>query len=304
MNETIQIRPATKADSYSAFQIFEHTMADLMLRMGSTSPSKAADSQALDRMWVKRRPLFEHLAETGDQFWIAETAGKPVGYARSILRERWRQLTELFVLPDLQSGGVGSSLLSHVLPDKPNETLSIIATTDNQAQGLYLKQGVYPSVPLYYFYREPEEFVVESDLERLPAANQPETSRMLGVIDQSVLGQRRDVDHDFFLATREAFLFHRAGELMGYGYLSETGNGPIAVLDPEDIPAALSYLEGEAASQDRTHFGIEVPMVNTHAVDHLLARNFLLDGFVAVFMSNCPFKRLDRYILTSPPLFL
>lgn len=304
MKETIAIRPATPEDSYSAFLIHTDALADLRLRMGSNPATSYTDPQAMERMWKKRRPLFEHLAQTGDQFWIAEEAGKPVGYARSILRERWRQLTELFVLPDRQSGGIGSALLSHALPGKTNETLSIIATPDSRAQGLYLKQGVYPSIPLYYFYRAPEEFEVETDLEMLAASNQPETARMLGGIDQAVLGYRRDADHAFLLASREAFFFHRAGELMGYGYLSEDTNGPIAVLDPEDIPAALSYMESEAASQDHSHFGIEVPMVNQRAVDHLLNRKYQLDTFMAVFMSNRPFRKLDRYIFTFPPFFL
>jgi hypothetical protein len=32
------------------------------------------------------RPLYDHLAKTADQFWVAESGDKPVGYARSIHR--------------------------------------------------------------------------------------------------------------------------------------------------------------------------------------------------------------------------
>jgi hypothetical protein len=45
-------------------------------------------------------------------------------------------------------------------------------------------------------------------------------------------------------------------------------------------------------------------MSNHHAMDHLLARRYRLDSFVATSMSDRAFDGLDRYILTSPPFFL
>ena len=64
-------RPGTLSDSYTVFNIFERTLADLGRRIGSTSSFSADDSLTLERMWAERRSLYEHLAVTADQFWLA-----------------------------------------------------------------------------------------------------------------------------------------------------------------------------------------------------------------------------------------
>ena len=55
---------------------------------------------------------------------------------------------------------------------------------------------------------------------------------------------------------------------------------------------------------DLARFGLEVPIINRPAVDHLLARDYRLDTFVAMWMGNTPFGRFDPYIFTSPPFTL
>src|SRR5262245_15622077 len=99
----ISYRPGSIADSRTLFAIFEAAIDDLGVRMQAKSNATAGDPDA----WARRRPLFEHLARTAEHVWIAEDQGRPIGYARSILRDGVRELTELFVLPDLQSRGVG-----------------------------------------------------------------------------------------------------------------------------------------------------------------------------------------------------
>ena len=67
-------------------------------------------------MWGFFRPLYDHLARTGEHFWIAERDGESIGYARSVLRDGVRELTEFFVLPGHQSAGLGRELLSRAFP--------------------------------------------------------------------------------------------------------------------------------------------------------------------------------------------
>jgi hypothetical protein len=49
---------------------------------------------------------------------------------------------------------------------------------------------------------------------------------------------------------------------------------------------------------------MEVPMVNETAVTYLLQRGFQMDSFVAYWMCNRPFGKLEKYIITAPPFFL
>ena len=296
------LRPGTVEDSYAVFQVFEQTLADLSRRLGSTTPTSWQDPDALDLMWRERRSLYEHLAATAEHFWIAERDGRPLAFARSVLRDGLRQLTELFVVPGEQSSGMGSELLKRVFPGDGTIRRSLIATPDTRAQTLYVKAGVYPRFPVCYFGRQPELVTVKSDLSFEPIIASVEYLDHLASIDLALLGHRRQVDHIWLLGNRQGYLYRRNEQPVGFGYVG-LRNGPFGLLDADDFPAVLAHSESEAARHKR-EFGVEVPMINKTAVDYLLDRGCRIDGFLAMFMSDEPFGRFENYIVTSPPFFL
>lgn len=299
---SLTFRPGTVADSHTVFQIFEHTLADLSQRLSSTTPTSASDPVALARMWEERRSLYQHLARTAEHFWLAERDGQAIGFARSTISDGLRQLTELFVLPGGQSSGLGRELLARAFPAQDARHRSIIASPDVRALALYLKTGVYPRFPIYYFGRRPEPVTQKTDLTFEPITTSPETLAILGALDKELLGFKRDTAHAWLLAERQGYLYYRSAQAVGYGYLG-VRNGPFALLDADDFPAVLAHAENEAARRG-TEFGIEVPMVNRVAVDYLLARGYQMDSFMAMFMSDEPFGRFENYIITSPPFFM
>src|SRR5205807_1174062 len=138
-----------------------------------------ADDTDIQVWWARRQSLFEHLARTADQFWIAEEAGAAIGYARSIRREDSLELTEFFVLPGSQSAEVMDALRA---------------------------------------------------------------------IDREILGYTRDADHVWLSQTRRGHLYRRGGRAVGYGYVASP-NGPFALLDGADYPAALAQAEALAAAR-------------------------------------------------------
>lgn len=301
-NSLVTYRPGTGDDSYDVFLIFEKTLANMLQRAGSNVPTSIADPEALANMWEERQSLYIHLAQTADQFWVAEKEGQMIGFARSIVRAGVRQLTELFVLPDQQSGGVGRELMARTFPLGDTAYRLIIASADPRAQVLYLKSGIYPRFPVYYFGRQPENVRMVTDLIFEPISSSPEIIGILGKVDETVLGYRRDVDHTWLMEDRQGYIYHRDDQPVGYGYLGGR-NGPFALLDVDDFPAVLAHAENLAVASGREHFGVEVPMVNRVVVDYLLARGFRLDLLMAVMMTNEPFGRFENYILTSPPFF-
>ncbi len=300
---SVTFRPGTLADSYTVFNVFEESMADLSQRLGSMTPTSAADPVALARMWEERRSLYEHLARTAEHFWLAERDGQVIGFSRSILRDGVCELTELFVLPGQQSAGVGRELLARTFPVNGAKHRSIIATADFRAQALYLKAGVYPRFPIYYFGRAPEVVRVDTDLAFEPFTASPENLAVIGALDEALLGHRRDEDHTWLLSDRQGYLYYRGDRPVGYGYIG-TKNGPFALLDASDFPAVLAHAESEAAAQGRDEFGLKVPMVNRTTVDYLLARGYCLDSFIAILMSDAPWGKFENYIVTSPPFFV
>lgn len=296
---SVTYRVGTPEDSYAVFYLFEETIADLVRRFGVTIPTSLSSPEALAKMWDERRSLYDHLARTADQYWIAEQAGEIIGFSRAIMRGGMQELTELFVKPGIQSSGVGRELITRALPSGAAHR-TIIATPDFRAQALYLKMGVYPRFPIYYFGRTPDIVPLETDLGFVPAA---ESLEALAGIDQHILGHRRDVDHQWLLGERQGFLYTRAGQIVGYGYVGHR-NGPFALLNAADFPAVLAHAESEAARQGREHFGVEVPTINQTALAYLVSRGFKLDSFMAIFMSDAPLGKFENYIVTSPPFFM
>lgn len=264
-----------------------------------------SDPEKLAKTWKQRAPLYHHLAQTAEQFWIAERDDRAIGFARSILRDGVQQLTEFFVLPGNQSGGVGRELLARTFPADGAQRRSIIATIDTRAQARYLKSGVYPRFPLYYFYRQPEATEVESDLIIEPITSTPaaDVLTMFGDIDQAILEFRREEDHAWLLTDRQGYLYQRNGHVVGYGYVGKV-NGPFALLDAADFPAILAHAETQAAVVGSGHFGLEVPMANRAAVAYLLGRGFHMHGFITLVMSDAPFGRFENYLIMSPPYTL
>jgi hypothetical protein len=303
VNQSVVFRRGNVRDSYNTFLIFEEAYADLLKRLGSTTPTSIADPEKLDEMWVQRKPLYEHLANTADQFWVVERERKMIGFGRSILRGDLRQLTELFVLPGEQSGGVGKELIRLTFPEDGVKFRSILSTTDMRAQGLYLRSGVTPRFLAYYFGKTPEPKKLSIELEAVPIRDFDETIELLGAIDEQVFGFRREVDHLWLSSERQGFIYFYEEEPVGFGYVGHN-NGPFAVLNPELYPDVLAHAENLAAEEGRDHFGIEVPVVNRTTVSYLLNNGFKMDTFAAVLMTNAEFGDLSKYIFFSPSFFL
>ncbi len=300
----ITYRPGTLADNRATYEIFQVALLDLSRRTGTIPISGGTDAEALAAMWSRRRSLWTHLAETADQFWIAEAGEEAVGYGRSIVRDGVQELTELFIRPDRQSAGIGRELMARAFPSIGARHRVIIASSDVRALARYMKAGIYHQTAVFMFSRRPEPVALAAGLVVEPAGDAADPLAHLAAIDREILGHRRDVDHRWLLADRQAFLYRRRGRVAGYGYLSADYAGPFALLDSGDFPAVLVHAETTAHALGTRIVAFEVPLNNRPAIDHLLGRGYHIDPFAASIMADTPFGRLENYILTSPPIFL
>jgi len=306
MNTTYKItyKRAGKQDSAIALDIFARSILDFEYRSGYTPQNIPPDQSQISQTKEFFRSIFDHLGRTADQFWLAAVGGRTIGYARSILRDGFRELTDFFVLPGEQSSGVGSGLITRAFPAENTRGRSIIATTDVRAQVAYLKKGVYPITPVYYFGRSPEYRECSSDLIFHPASITPENMDAIKKLDIQIIGFRRDVDHEWLLNDRQGFLYLRDDNPVGYGYVGKVSSGPIALLDCEDFPAVLAHAESYAAFHGFAEFGLQVPLVNRWAVDYLLAFGYRVNPFLALLMLDGLHGKFENYILTSPVVFI
>ena len=300
----ITYRKATHKDNFTAFSIFRKSIEDYGQRTGVMAITGGNDPEKMKQLWERRRLFWEHLTDSSDQYWLAEKDnGEAIGYARSILRDNHRELTEFFVVPDSQSAGVGKELISRAFPnDTPHR--SIIATSDFRAVLRYLKAGVKPFVTASYYERTPELVSVETDLAMETPNDAQSAIQIMSGIDLVILGHRRDVDHTFLMQDRTLYFYKRNGQVVGYGYIEKDYYGPFALLDNTDFPAVLAHAETQANLLGAGSVGFETPSINTIVVDYLMKRSYRLEGFMGSILSNKPFGKFENYLLTSPPWFL
>ncbi|MBP6016786.1 MAG: GNAT family N-acetyltransferase [Candidatus Promineofilum sp.] len=305
MNSNISFRQATPEDTFAVFRLFLFSVRDLAYRQGNRTLNDGRDPEVIAAAWEKRQSIFEHLTRTAHLFWVAERDGSLLGYARSILRDDALELTEFFVSPDAQSGGIGRELLRLAFDGERVGLRTVIASTDVRAHSLYLKSGVYPLFPIGQFSRQAEETSIGSDLHFEPLDNSPETLVTLGGLDATVLGYRRDMDHRWFFGNRDGFLVYRGRVAVGYGYVSRGfGSGPFALLEAADYPAVLAHAETMVARSDQSELILQAPLINRAAVEYMLGRGYRLDPSFMFFMSDGRAHRMDRYLITSPPYFV
>lgn len=299
----INYRKATGEDNFATFNIFLKSIMDFSKRAGVTGITGGLGPAKINELWNRRQSLWKHLSDTCDQYWLAENENsEAIGYARSIVRDDHRELTEFFVLPGNQSAGVGKELLSRAFPIDTVHR-SIIATTDFRAMAQYLKTGVYPFVVQINLERVPEYVNVATDLTFESSDQSNAILQRLGEIDLKIIGHRRDIDHRFLMGDRKLYLYKRNGGIVGYGYIDKDYYGPFALLDDNDFPAVLAYVETQALQLGAETVGFETPMINTVAINYLINRGYRLVFFTSI-MSEKPFGSLQNYILTSPPFFL
>jgi hypothetical protein len=74
-------------------------------------------------------------------------------------------------------------------------------------------------------------------------------------------------------------------------------------LDENDFPAVLAHAETLMAEKGND-FGAATPLINEKAIRYFTGRNYRIDAFSALFMSNVPFGKFENYLCFSPEFFL
>jgi GNAT superfamily N-acetyltransferase len=296
----LRFRSGSSADTEAAFALFRRSLSDYMTRIGITDG--AGDPAEAWKQW---RGMYEHLDKTAAEFWVAEIQGEMAGFARSTERDGLLELTEFFVDPRTQAKGVGRGLLERTFPVGRGPDRSIIATMDATAVGLYLRFGVSVQSLGLFLWKVPGKTSADSDLGFVPAMPGRDEKEILAV-EKQVLGHRRSEDVAWLLGDRPAVLYKRGGRTVGYGFeCNSLGQiGPLAVLDPADMPAALAHVENAAFELGLKEIGLNVPEVNRAAVGWLLQHGWRIFPFYTLLLASGPFMNLDRYILCEPVAIL
>jgi GNAT superfamily N-acetyltransferase len=296
----IVLRRGTPDDSRRCHDILMAAVVDLTTRQGARWDANA------EEMWPRFEPIYQLLGEHAAEWWLAEDARSEelIGYARSIERGGLFELSELFVRPGRQSSGVGRQLLERAFPLGRGTVRLIIATTDVRALSRYYRAGTVARFPIVTMSRAPRADAGQAtDLEAMRATTVDLPA--LAALERAVIEfDRGEAELTWLVEQREAYLYRRDGEPVGFGFVGLSGVGPVASLDPADQPTILDHLEGRAAAIGRDEIGFEVPMVNEVAMRHLLEQGYQMDSFLTLLLSSRPFGQFDRFISFGPPIVL
>ena len=194
----------TPDDTRTCFEIFETAVDDLGT---ADRRQRELDRRRSERRSTSAVPCSITWRRRATLWWIAEdeATGRAVGYARSIMRDGVRELTEFFVLPDAQSSGIGRGLLERAFPSDGARHRAIVATIDPRAIARYLRTGLDARLPMIGWEGTPRDEPLATDLERERDRRRP-TRRSMSwrASTPRILDFRRDDDHRWLASSARA----------------------------------------------------------------------------------------------------
>lgn len=294
----LHYRPARAEELAQAEALVVHSINDLTERHGFGS------------MASLRPPQFQLfcLNDDPDGLWTAADQGEMVGFALSWTCGDLWFLAELFVSPTHQGRGIGNELLKRTFAHAQKAgatTKALITFTFNTvSQGLYIRHGMFPRLPIY-MCNVTRERLQELQGERfrfVPVESTTPHLAILAAIDASVLGVSREKHHRFLIdaTSLRGVLLYAANECVGYAYISPDGHvGPLAVTRPDALGAAFRTALSLAVESGTPNVSAFLPGT-AEASLQLAAAYGMRISFPMVLVSSREFGDWTRYLPRNP----
>jgi ribosomal protein S18 acetylase RimI-like enzyme len=256
-------------------------------------------------------PLFQLFSLQDDPagLWVAEQDDQILGFAFAWACADLWFLAQLFVAPNHQGGGMGNALLRLTLEHAQTaraETRALITFAFNRAsQGLYIRHGLYPRFPIYFFSMPRENLrdrLPAGRLRVIPLDACRENMETLARIDIAALGVTREKHHRFLLndGATLGFMFYAGEDPVGYAYVAPQGHiGPLAVARPDMMEAAFSTALGLAAQRDCRTVSAFLPG-KSEATLRIAVEHGMRITFPLLLMSTREFGDWTRYLPRNP----
>lgn len=240
--------------------------------------------------------------------WLAEDEGQIAGFALSWVCDRLWFLAELFVAPGRQGQGIGNELLARTLRQASDagatETSLITFAFNVVSQGLYVRHGLLPRVPIHLCSARRESLSLNEErptLHATPIGAADGDFEKLRQLDLASLGFSREKHHRYLLADpgMKGVFLEQGGERIGYAYVGPTGHvGPLAVMHAEMMPSAFRTALALAAAGTSEQVSAFVPgPSDALGIAAGLGMRFALP---MVLMSASGFGDWTRYLPRNP----
>ena len=296
---TLLFRPARAQDLERAEALVVAAINDLTERHG------------FGKMVGARPPNFQlfSLKDDPDGLWVAEDDGEILGFAWSwVCGDLWF-LAQLFVAPEHQGRRIGDELMKRTLDHArkagaANKAL-ITFTFNRVSQGLYIRHGLFPKMPIYFFGASRDRLTAaprEQPMVCVALEDKASHRDSLAEIDAQALGVSREKHHRYLSNDKatKGFMLYADGTCVGYAYVSTDGHiGPLAVTRKDALGPAFETALKIAADSDCAQISAFLPGTCDDALCLAIARGMRI-GFPMVLMANQDFGDWTRYLPRNP----
>lgn len=295
---SLVVRPASADELARAEELVVHSINDLTVRhgFGSVAASRSPDFQAFC------------LRDDPRGVWLAEDDGEMVGFALSWVCGRLWFLAELFVAPGRQGQGIGNALLDrtmlHASKAGATEKSLITFAFNVVSQGLYVRHGLFPRVPIHLCSAERESLARQTQgpaLRVTPIRATAADREMLRQLDVATLGVAREKHHRYLLGDprMEGVFLEDKGERVGYAYVAATGHiGPLAVMQAHAMPGAFRAALALAVAGHAKQISVFVPGASDALA--IAASQGMRFALPMVLMSTRDYGDWTRYLPRNP----
>ena len=289
------IRPARDEELQAAEELVARSINDLAERhgFGRIATLRPADFQ-----------LFS-LHNDPDGLWVAEADGELAGFAFSWVAGDLWFLSELFVSPAHQGSGIGNALLqrafAHARKTGAGNRALITFSFNTVSQGLYIRHGLFPRLPLYFFQVAREACGHAPELRHTDIDFEADLEKLVE-LDLATLGVAREKHHRFLHSQSaiRGLLLHAGRDCAGYAYISANGPiGPLAVLRHDMMGPAFRTALALAAATGAPQISAFVPGAATEALGAAVAQGMRIT-LPMVLVAAKDFGDWTRYLPRNP----
>jgi len=249
------------------------------------------------------------LKDDPDGLWVAEDADEILGFAFSWVCGHLWFLAELFVSPGHQGRGIGRELLKRTLGHEQKRGATnralITFTFNTVSQGLYIRHGMFPRLPIYHF-NVARGLLMDrlkgAQLRYAPLEDKASHLQSVAHIDEQALGVSREKHHRHLINDSgiRGVILYVEDDCVGYAYISPDGHvGPLSVAEPKILGAAFKTALHLAAKTGSSHVSAFLPGTSDVALS-IAAEHGMRITFPMVLVSTHDFGNWAQYLPRNP----
>jgi hypothetical protein len=292
-------RPAQAKDLATTEALVVASINDLTERHGFGSMATASP------------PNFQlfSLKDDSEGLWVAEDGGDIFGFAWSWVCGNVWFLAQLFVDPAQQGRGIGNELLKltleHARKSGAAHKALITFTFNRVSQGLYIRHGLFPKMPIYFFAATRERVRAElpqSPLRSVAIEDTPAHLKQLAEIDARAIGVAREKHHRYLLSDRTttAVMLYAGSQCVGYAYIGSNGHiGPLAVTRADMLGDAFTAALLMAAGGSSEKLSAFLPGTCDSALS-LAVNHGMRITFPMLLMASAGYGDWTQYLPRNP----